>query len=77
MSRTFRNISDQRFLRWVKSSASGGSDGCLYVSPAEDGSGDVAIADSKEGQDGPIQVYSRGEWIAFLVGVKRGDFDLV
>jgi hypothetical protein len=25
--------------------------------------------------DGPIYVYTRAEWKAFLAGAKRGDFD--
>jgi hypothetical protein len=61
----------------MKSSESGGNEGCLYVSTAADGSGDVAIADSKAGPDAPIQVYNRTEWTAFLAGAKMGSFDRI
>lgn len=71
----FNNTSNPRFARWVKSPDSGGNDGCVYVSPAGDGSGDVAFADSKAGPDAPIQVFNRTEWDAFLSGAKSGAFD--
>lgn len=71
----FSNTSNPRFTAWEKSPASGANEGCLYVSPAGDGSGDVAVADSKAGPDAPIQVYNRTEWTAFLAGAKSGAFD--
>lgn len=71
----FTNTADPRFTDWVKSTASGGNEGCLYVSTAADGSGDVALADSKAGPDAPVQVYNRTEWTAFLAGAKSGAFD--
>lgn len=75
MSGKFSNTSDPRFRRWVKGSASGGSDGCLFVAPAEDGSGDVAVADSKAGPAAPVQVFNRLEWTVFRDGIKAGEFD--
>lgn len=71
----FTNRTDARFAAWMKSPASGGNEGCLYVSTALDGSGDVALADSKAGPDAPIQVLNRTEWTAFLDGAKDGAFD--
>jgi hypothetical protein len=71
------NITDSRFTGWVKSPSSGPSEGCLYVSPAADGSGDVAVADDKAGPNSPIQVYTRTEWNAFLSGAKSGAFDSI
>lgn len=71
----FTNTTDQRFVSWEKSPTSGPNEGCLYVSPATDGSGDVAIADSKAGPDAPVQVYNRTEWTAFLSGARAGAFD--
>ncbi|MFY1686513.1 DUF397 domain-containing protein [Plantactinospora sp. WMMB782] len=71
----FSNTSDPRFRRWVKGSTSGGSDGCLFVASAEDGSGDVAIADSKAGPAAAVQVFNRREWAVFLAGAKAGEFD--
>ncbi|MEU4777445.1 DUF397 domain-containing protein [Micromonospora sp. NPDC023633] len=71
----FTNHTDPRFTSWMKSPESGGNEGCLYVSTASDGSGDVALADSKAGPDAPIQVFNRTEWVAFLGGAKSGAFD--
>ena len=73
----FENVSDPRFRVWVKAPQSGGNDGCVYVASAVDGSGDVALADSKAGPDAPVQVYNRVEWAAFLAGAKSGAFDLI
>ena len=71
----FTNTTDSRFTRWEKSPASGPSEGCLYVSPAADGSGDVGLADSKAGATGPVTILNRTEWTAFLTGAKSGAFD--
>jgi hypothetical protein len=67
----FRNRTDPRFIRWWKSSRSNGSEGCLHASR---GAGVVAVADSKDGIDGPIQVFDQGAWGAFVAAVKRGAF---
>jgi hypothetical protein len=73
----FSNTTNPRFSGWMKSPLSEGTGGCLYVSAAADGSGDVAVADSKAGPDAPIQVYNRTEWAAFLEGAKTGAFDSI
>lgn len=65
----FRNRTDPRFTTWWKSTRSNGSEGCLHIAT---GDGVVAIADSKDGADGPIHVVDRGAWGAFVAGVKRG-----
>ncbi|MEV4388319.1 DUF397 domain-containing protein [Micromonospora sp. NPDC049580] len=71
----FRNTTDPRFTEWMKSPESGGNEGCLYVSTATDGSGDVALAESEDGPDAPIQVVPRASWDAFLAGARSGAFD--
>lgn len=63
----YTNTTDPRFTEWWKSSASNGSDGCLYIST---GAGVVAIADSKAGPDSPIQVVDRAAWHSFVAAVK-------
>ncbi len=45
--------------------------GCVAVAIAED---DVLVRDSKE-VDGPVLRFTPGEWAAFLVGAKAGEFD--
>jgi Domain of unknown function (DUF397) len=58
---------------WRKSSHSGDNGGdCVEV--AGNLPGIVAIRDSKDA-GGPILTCSPGEWLAFLTGVKGGEFD--
>jgi hypothetical protein len=59
---------------WRKSSFSGGSDdNCLEVAFVGTS---IATRDSKDPARS-TQVYDRGEWKAFLAGVKAGEFDVV
>lgn len=66
----YTNITDPRFTRWRKSTRSGGSESCVEVSEAVDGSGDVAVADSKAGPSAPIRVFTRPAWGAFVAAAK-------
>jgi hypothetical protein len=57
--------------RWVRSRACS-SDGCVEVAHLTGGS--VAVRDSKN----PLlaaHVFDREEWVAFIAGVKNGEFD--
>ncbi|MFO7251996.1 MAG: DUF397 domain-containing protein [Actinomycetes bacterium] len=54
-------------------SASGGSN-CVEAGPVLDGSGRVAVRHSRY-PDGPVLVFTRAEWVAFLAGVRSGEFD--
>jgi hypothetical protein len=56
---------------WRKSTFSQ-SNGCLEVAIQADG---VALRDTKD-RNGPILVFSRREWEAFIGGVRAGEFDL-
>ncbi|MEV4098387.1 DUF397 domain-containing protein [Streptosporangium saharense] len=56
----------------TKSDNGGGS--CVEAGPFADGSGRVAVRHSHR-PDGEVIVYSRGEWEAFIGGVKDGEFD--
>lgn len=58
-------------LQWRKASASA-TDNCVEVGFA--GPDDIRVRDSKNRDDGVLQ-YTRGEWEAFLGGVKDGEFD--
>lgn len=69
----FRNLTDPRFVEWT--TASGGSEGCVFVSRANDGSGNVAIAESDDGPHGSITVVSDRSWRVFVAGAKDGVFD--
>jgi hypothetical protein len=54
---------------WRKASASGLA-GCVELTRQTR----ILIRDSKH-PDGPVLEYTREEWIAFLDGAKKGEFD--
>ncbi|HEX6076636.1 MAG TPA: DUF397 domain-containing protein [Micromonosporaceae bacterium] len=56
-----------------KSEAGGGS--CVEAGPFCDGTGRVAVRHSHHRQDGPVIVYTRREWEAFIAGIKGQEFD--
>jgi Domain of unknown function (DUF397) len=56
----------------TKSDSNGGS--CVEAGPLADGSGRIALRHSHH-PDGPVIVYTRAEWDAFLAGAKDGEFD--
>lgn len=58
-------------LDWRKATASGGG-GCVEVAPLPDGG--VAVRDSKD-QSGPVLTFNRREWVSFLDGMAKGEFD--
>jgi hypothetical protein len=56
-----------------RSDAAGGS--CVEAGPFADGTGRVAVRHSHHRTDGPVIVYTRAEWDAFIAGVKANEFD--
>nr|MDT0663688.1 DUF397 domain-containing protein [Micromonospora sp. DSM 115978] len=63
---------DVKTLSWRKSSYSNGRGG-MCVEAAQVGH-DIAVRDSKN-PTGPVLVFTRGEWDAFLAGARDGEFD--
>ncbi|MBL7498293.1 DUF397 domain-containing protein [Frankia sp. CNm7] len=60
-------------LVWRKSTYSAGNGGeCVEVATLPDGG--RAVRDSKD-PDGPVLHFTTAEWIAFLAGVRNGEFD--
>ena len=55
---------------WRKSSHSG-NNGCVEVAHSDD---QIAVRDSKD-PSGPMLLFTRREWQAFLAGVRDGEFD--
>jgi uncharacterized protein DUF397 len=58
--------------RWRKSRHSGAVGNCVEVAPLHNG--DIAVRHSRH-PNGPTIIYSRAEMIAFMSGVKDGEFD--
>jgi hypothetical protein len=58
-------------LTWVKALYSGSNGQCVEIASS---AGKIAIRDSKD-PDGPILVYTTGEFKAFLHGAHNGEFD--
>jgi len=56
---------------WQKATKSNGAGACVEVSQSR---GAVLVRDSKN-PDGPVLVYTKTEWTAFLSGAKSGEFD--
>jgi hypothetical protein len=59
--------------QWRKSTKSGAyGDNCVEVAFVGDA---IAVRDSKD-TTGPVLLFTRGEWDAFVFGAKDGEFDL-
>ena len=58
-------------LDWRKASASA-NNGCVELAPLPEGG--VAVRDSKDPL-GTVLAFSRYEWVSFLDGLRRGEFD--
>jgi hypothetical protein len=59
---------------WRKAKASQGSGACVEVANLD--SGNVAMRDSKDYGQGPVMLFAPSEWVAFLDGIRHGEFDL-
>jgi hypothetical protein len=60
--------------QWQKSSYSGSNGGaCVEIARLPDGG--RAVQDSKD-PGGPKLAFAADEWVAFIAGVKAGEFDL-
>jgi hypothetical protein len=56
---------------WRKSSLSN-SNGCVETAVVDQ---QIAVRDSKD-HGGPVLLFTRTEWIAFVGGVRNGEFDV-
>ena len=61
---------------WNKSSFSGpNSDNCVEVAIVGTGAGGTKVRDTKN-RDGGTLNFTHDEWVAFVAGVKNGEFDI-
>lgn len=58
---------------WGKSTFSGNNGGCVEVATLP---GWVGVRDTKLGDASPVLAFTNAEWIAFLNGIRQGEFDL-
>jgi uncharacterized protein DUF397 len=58
--------------KWRKSTRSGAQGGCVEVRRVDER---IEVRDTKD-RAGGTQRYTEGAWLAFLDGVKAGEFDL-
>lgn len=59
----------------ISSRSESGGGSCVEAGPFNDGTGRVAVRHSHHRQDGPVIVYTKLEWDAFIAGVKDNEFD--
>ncbi|HEX5540687.1 MAG TPA: DUF397 domain-containing protein [Micromonospora sp.] len=55
----------------VSTKSDGGSGNCVEAGPVLDGSGRVAVRDSKD-RTGVVMIYSATDWATFLTALKAG-----
>jgi hypothetical protein len=65
------SASEREDLAWLKARSSTANGQCVEIASAV---GNIAIRDSKD-PDGPILIYTRSEFGAFLEGARNGEFD--
>jgi len=59
-------------VQWRKSQLSSTNGSCVEVGVTPE---EILVRDSKD-PSGPVLSYTRDEWLAFLDGAKKGEFDL-
>lgn len=62
---------ERQSLAWLKAKSSTANGQCVEIAAAD---GKIAIRDSKD-PEGPVLVYTPGEFSAFLEGARNGEFD--
>jgi len=63
-------------VQWrISSRSENGGGSCVEAGLFNDDTGRVAVRHSHYPQDGPVIVYTRAEWGAFIAGVKDDEFD--
>lgn len=58
----------------ISTKSDNGGASCVEAGPLNDGSERVAVRHSHH-PDGPVIIYTRAEWEAFLGGAREGEFD--
>ena len=64
-----RSVND---MNWVKSTLSLANGSCVEVANTPDG--EIGVRNSRDPQGGMLR-FTAAEWVAFLGGVRNGEFD--
>lgn len=59
---------------WIKASASSGNGNCVETTSIRPD--ELCLRNSRD-PDGPVLRFTKQEWVAFLAGVKAGEFDTI
>jgi hypothetical protein len=65
---------DVSMARWIKSSASNGNGSCVETASIRPD--EILVRNSRD-PEGPVLSFTKQEWVAFVAGVKAGEFDAI
>jgi Domain of unknown function (DUF397). len=74
MSEMWQDVDLSRVAWHISTRSGGGDTSCVEAGPIPDGTGQIAVRHSRH-PDGPVIIYTRTEWDAFLAGARDGEFD--
>ena len=60
--------------RWIKSSLSNGNNTCVETASVKQD--EILVRNSRD-PEGPVLAFTKAEWVAFIAGVKAGEFDAI
>lgn len=60
--------------RWIKSSLSNGASTCVETASIKQD--EILVRNSRD-PEGPVLAFTKAEWVAFIAGVKAGEFDAI
>lgn len=59
---------------WIKASASTGNGACVETASVRPD--EILVRNSRD-REGPVLAFTKAEWVAFVAGVKAGEFDAI
>jgi hypothetical protein len=60
--------------RWIKATASSGNGSCVETTSIR--TDEILVRNSRD-PEGPVLAFTKQEWVAFVAGVKAGEFDAI
>ena len=65
---------DLSTARWIKSTASQSNGACVETTSVR--TDEILVRNSRD-REGPVLSFTKAEWVAFVAGVKAGEFDAI